>query len=81
MTCSSLQVLLFLLLESIFDMLVLVITCSSLAEIHPTASASTHSTAARTELILDICLLSGGCNMILHNSGQYRVLECFGTLV
>lgn len=44
-------------------MLVLVITCSShklLAEIHPTASASTHSTAARTELILDICLLSGG---------------------
>jgi|Cyp1metagenome_2_1107374.scaffolds.fasta_scaffold25731_8 hypothetical protein len=54
MTCSSLH---------IFDMLVLVITCSShklLAEIHPTASASTHSTAARTELILDICLLSGG---------------------
>ena len=74
MTCSSLH---------IFDMLVLVITCSShklLAEIHPTASASTHSTAARTELILDICLLSGGCNMILYNSGQYRVLECFGTL-
>lgn len=56
---------------NIFDMLVLVITCSShklLAEIHPTASASTHSTAARTELILDICLFSGGCNMILHNS-------------